>query len=172
MDLTLLHPKLVHVPIALAVLIPLIAGGLALAWWRGWLPKRAWIVAAMLQGLLVVSGFAAMQTGEVDEERVEGVVHERHIDAHEDAAETFVWASAGVLALFVVPLFVRPERLALGLASVALLGSVAVFGLGYQVGASGGDLVYVHGAARAFAPGPGVAPSAREHVDSESEHED
>jgi hypothetical protein len=34
MDTLLFHPKLVHVPMALGVLTPLIAGGLLLAWWR------------------------------------------------------------------------------------------------------------------------------------------
>lgn len=37
MDQRFFHPKIVHLPMALAVLIPLIAGGVAIAWWRGWL---------------------------------------------------------------------------------------------------------------------------------------
>ena len=37
-----LHPKIVHLPIALAVLMPLITAGLLIAWWRDMLPRRAW----------------------------------------------------------------------------------------------------------------------------------
>ena len=35
MEALFFHPKLVHVPIALAVLMPLLSGSLLLAWWRG-----------------------------------------------------------------------------------------------------------------------------------------
>ena len=35
-----LHPKLVHLPLALAALLPLLTFGVLLAWWRGWLQQR------------------------------------------------------------------------------------------------------------------------------------
>ena len=53
MDTFLFHPKLVHLPIALGVLMPLVAGGLLVAWWRKWLPGRAWVVAIALQAALL-----------------------------------------------------------------------------------------------------------------------
>jgi hypothetical protein len=40
MDALFLHPKVVHIRMALGVLMPLIVGGLLLAWWRDWF-KRA-----------------------------------------------------------------------------------------------------------------------------------
>lgn len=61
-----LHPKLVHVPIALAAIMPMLASGLLLAWQQGWLPRRAWTVALLVGGVL-----AALNTGEVDAEEVE-----------------------------------------------------------------------------------------------------
>jgi hypothetical protein len=150
MDQVLFHPKIVHLPIALAVLMPLVAGGLAVAWWRGWLSRRAWVLAVVFQSLLVASGFLAMQSGEVDEERVEQVVSESFIEAHEEAAEVFVWASVAVLALFIGAALIRKQRIALALAAAATMGTIVVLGLGYRVGEAGGSLVYEHGAASAY----------------------
>ena len=52
MDALLFHPKVVHIPMALGVLMPIIAGGLLLAWWRNWLPRRSWFLAIGLQAIL------------------------------------------------------------------------------------------------------------------------
>jgi uncharacterized membrane protein len=149
MDLTLLHPKIVHLPIALAVIMPFLSLGLVLAWWRDWLPKRAWIIAVILQGVLVASSYVAMETGEADEEVVEAVVAERFIDLHEEAAELFMWATALTLILFVVAGLLKNKRFALTLGSLSFVASVVVLGLGYRVGEAGGALVYEHGAASA-----------------------
>lgn len=146
----LFHPKVVHLPIAIALLMPLIAGGLAIAWWRGWIQRRAWAVAVVLQSLLLGSGFVAMRSGEAEEERVERVVAERFIEAHEEAAELFMGFSAAVFALFLLAGLVRRERVALSLAAVASVSSVAALGLAYRVGEAGGRLVYQHGAASVY----------------------
>ncbi len=66
MDTLLFHPKVVHLPMAIAVLMPLIAGGLLLAWWRSWLPHRGWFVAIGLQAILLGSGIVALRTGEAE----------------------------------------------------------------------------------------------------------
>lgn len=155
MDTFLFHPKLVHVPMALGILMPLVAGSLLVAWWRGWLPARAWIVAIGLQAVLVGSGMLALRTGEAEEHRVERVVAEHLIEAHEEAAEVFVWASGGVLALMVLAAALRGRRFALPAATAATLGTLLVLGLGYRTGRAGGSLVYEHGAAQAYtSPGP------------------
>jgi len=157
MDQLLFHPRVVHLPMALAVLMPLIAGGVLFAWWRGWFRRRVWIVVLLLQAVLVGSGALAMNTGEREEERVEQAVAGEHIEAHEDAADAFVWASAAVLLLMAVPL-VLPEGRARQAASVgAFLGTLIVFGLGYKVGDAGGRLVYQHGAAEAYVTNGGDA---------------
>ncbi len=145
-----LHPLVVHLPIALGVLMPLVSLGLLAAWWRQWLPKRAWTVVVALQALLVASGVVALRTGEADEERVEHVAGERNIERHEEAAQVFVGGSAGVLALALAAAAIRREKAALGLGLATALGTVAVLGLGYRTGHAGGQLVYQHGAAAAF----------------------
>jgi hypothetical protein len=147
MDTIFFHPKNVHNPKALGVLKPLIAGGLLLSWWRGWLPARAWSVAVALQAALLVSGVVALQTGEAEEDRVEGVVAEQLIDEHEEAAEAFVWASGGALGLMLLGLFLSKSKAGLPMAGLGSLASLVVFGLGYQTGQAGGELVYRHGAA-------------------------
>lgn len=155
MDLLPLHPKLVHVPIALAVLMPALAGGLLVAWWRGALPRRAWVIAVALQAVLVAGSVAALRTGEADEERVERVVSERVIEQHEEAAERFTWAAGVVLVLAAAATVVRRDRSARRLAAVATLGTLCVTILGYRTGQAGGHLVYRDGAASAWAAGAG-----------------
>lgn len=151
------HPKVVHIPMALGVLMPLIAGGLLLAWWRQWLPARAWFLAVGLQAALVLSGFAAMRSGEHDEERVEKVVDERYIEEHEEAAEAFVWTGAGVFALMLAAAVFSERRAGLPLAAAAAVGTLGVFGLGYRTGQEGGALVYQHGAAQVYASPDGAS---------------
>ncbi len=142
-----------------------------MAWWRGWFPKRTWVLVVAAQAALVVSGLVSMRTGEADEERVERLVPESVIEAHEEAAEAFVWGSGIVLALGLLPfLLKRPgaARVA-GLGVVA--GTVVVLVLGFRVGEAGGELVYRHGAAAAFTKGaPAGSPGSpgvlrRDHDD-------
>lgn len=150
MDALLFHPKVVHIPMALGVLMPLIAGGLALAWWRGWLPWRAWLVAVGLQAVLLASGVVALRTGEAEEDRVERIVSESLIEAHEEAAEVFVWGSGAVLAMMLAAAAFNQKRSGVPIAAVATLGTLVVLGLGYRTGQAGGSLVYEHGAAQAY----------------------
>jgi hypothetical protein len=167
-DLTLLHPKIVHLPMALAVLMPLISAAVLVAWWRGVLPRAAWLGAIALQGVLVLTGAVSMKTGEQDEERVEDVVPHDAIEAHEEAAEAFVWAGAAVLAIGIGALMLRRERTGQAVALAMVLGTIVVAGLGVNVGAAGGDLVYKYDAPSALggAPSPVLpAKDARSHGD-------
>jgi uncharacterized membrane protein len=166
-----LHPKLVHLPIALAILMPLLSGGLLLAIWRDWFQKRVWSLVVAGQILLVGSGVLAMRSGEADEERVERIVPEAVLEQHEEAAEAFVWAGGILLCLSLVPLLLRARPAALVAGAATCLGSLAVLGLGYQVGQKGGELVYGHNAASVFAQAPGganiSAPAARKGGDDD-----
>lgn len=158
MDTLPLHPKLVHLPIALALLMPVLSFGILFAWIRDLLPRRTWIVALALQALLVASSVVAMRTGEAEEETVEKVVAESAIEAHEEAAELFTWTAAGVLVLFVAGAALPAAAAARTAATVASAATLVVLFLGYRVGQAGGSLVYEHGAASAYTNG--AAPSA------------
>lgn len=161
MDALFFHPKLVHIPMALAVLMPLVAGGLALAWWRSWLPPRVWWIAVGFQAVLVVSGIAALQSGRSEEERVERVVPESLIEAHEAQAQAFVVVGAAVLAAMAFAALLPSNRAAIRIAALSTLGTLAVGLLGYRTGQAGGELVYRHGAAQAYANTASSAPLRR-----------
>lgn len=157
METLLFHPKLVHIPMALGVLMPLVTGALLLAWWRNWLPSRGWFLAVALQAILVGSGVLALRSGEAEEDRVERVVAERFIEAHEKAAQGFVAASGAVLAVMLLAAALRGRRSGLPIAGVAALGTCVVLGLGWRTGQAGGSLVYEQGAARAYTRAPAAA---------------
>lgn len=175
MDALLFHPKLVHIPIALAVLMPLITCGLLLAWWRKWLPPRAWFIAVALQAVLVASGLLALRSGEAEEDRVERVVPERFLEEHEEAAKLFVWSSGAVLAVMLLASALAFRRTGHIAAAAATLGTFVVLGLGYRTGQAGGDLVYRHGAAQAYLgdaaspPTPGTVPEPRARDDDDDD---
>jgi uncharacterized membrane protein len=150
-----LHPAIVHIPLGLAVALPFLAIGLGVAVWRGWLPARAWSAVVLLQALLVGAGFLALKTGEGEEERVESVVQESAIEAHEEAAEGFMVGAGITLALAAAVLFLKNERLRrIGTVATAA-GTLAVLGLGVSVGRAGGSLVYERGAANAYVSAAG-----------------
>ena len=171
MDALLFHPKLVHIPMALGVLMPVIAAGLLLAWWRNWLPRRGWFVAVALQALLLGSGIVALRSGEAEEERVERMVEERFIEQHEEAAEMFVWAGGVVLAVMMLAAALGTARSGLPLAVVATLGTFLVLGLGYRTGQAGGNLVYQHGAGQAYA-GPATSSAGQGMAEPRAHHDD
>jgi uncharacterized membrane protein len=165
MDELLFHPKVVHLPIALAFLMPLFAGGVALAYLRGWLQWRTWVLVLLLQGSMLGSGLLAMKTGEAEEDRVEQVVAEQLIERHAEAAERFTWASALMLALMALPLILREGDLRNALIIFSCVGTVAVLALAYRVGDAGGKLVYKYGAASAYVSPTGGEPERLEAVE-------
>ena len=156
-----LHPLVVHFPVALAALVPLVSTGLLLASYRRWLPDRAFRIAVALQLALVVSGIVAIRTGEADAERVERVIPEAVVEAHEEAAERFVYAASALALVFVAAAWLGERPLARRVATLATLGSYVVLGFGYSAGHAGGRLVYQHGAASALVATPDVQPAPR-----------
>jgi len=143
-----LHPAIVHLPIALAVIIPLLA---ILCTWliaRGALPARAWLGVVLLQAMLVGSGWAAIESGENEEDRVERVVQESAIEEHEEAAERFL-VLAGI-GLLLTGGGLLSENIGAAGRAVATVATLGVLAAGFQVGHSGGELVYRHGAANAY----------------------
>lgn len=170
MNTTPVHPLIVHLPMALAVLMPLVAGGMLLAWWRGYFRKRTWSVVCLLQTAMLVSSLVAMRTGENDEGRVEQVVAEAAIERHEDAAELFTWGSGLLLVVSLMPLLLRSQGTARAAGLLTLGGTLVMVGLGYNVGSAGGELVYKHGAAAAFVAADQGTPSLPRASRGEDDH--
>jgi uncharacterized membrane protein len=146
-----LHPAIVHLPLGLALLMPLLAAGFAWAVATGRVRPRTWLVVVAAQALRVGAGYVAMNTGGQEEERVEAVVRESAIEAHEERAEQFMWAAGATLVLAGVVVAAPALAVATPLAVLATVATVAVAGMGLRVGHAGGQLVYQYGAASAYA---------------------
>jgi hypothetical protein len=146
-----LHPAVVHFPIVLMFLVPLVMLGALVAIRRGAAPRRVWSFAVAAAAVFSLSSWVAVQTGESEEDRVEDAVSHAALEAHEEPAERFVLLT-GVLAVVALGGFAggvvgRAAR------AVALIGSLGVLGAGVQVGHTGGELAYRHGAAAAYSEG-------------------
>ena len=135
-----LHPAIVHFPIVFTILLPIVAAGALWSIRRGVRPARAWALPMLAAVALSLSAWLAVQTGEADEERAEDIVGEQVLHTHEEAAERFLLLSGGV-ALLMAAGFLRgtPGKAGRLLASSAALALVLA---GYQVGHSGGRMVY------------------------------
>lgn len=158
-----LHPVVVHLPMALAVLLPLSALVALWAIHRGARPMHAWAVPVALAVLLSGNAWLAMETGEAEEDRVEAVVPEAAIHTHEEAAERFLLL-AGVVTL--VSLAGLGEG-TVGSAGrlLATVGTVLVLVAGVQVGKAGGELVYSHNAGAAYSVSPASGGPGEEVVE-------
>jgi hypothetical protein len=144
-----LHPAIVHLPMAFVVLLPLTVAVAIVAIRRGAAPMRVWGVAAAMHAALALSAWASLASGDEAGEKVEKVVAEAPIESHEEAAEAFLALAVGALAVSLVGL--RRDRIGVIARGAAAVGSIVLLGSGWQVGHSGGQLVYRYGAASAYA---------------------
>ena len=161
-----LHPSVVHVPLGLAVVMPLLLGAMLWAIASGRLPGKAWLIVMVLQGVLLGAAAVALWTGGQDEDRVEARVGEAAVESHERAAQGFTVAAGATFIVVAGALLLRSRRrpfLVAGLASTAL--SIGMLVLGIQAGRQGGALV--HGGAALVQGGenqpadPGQTPDQR-----------
>ena len=166
-----LHPALVHFPIVLALLLPLVVAAAFVAVKRGVSPRMAWLAPIAFAFLLLASVWATVETGEKEEDVVEDVVAHETLETHEEAGKRFLLLS--LVSLLVIAGGAAPGRTGqIGRASGAVMSivlAVAVFG----VGRSGGELVYTHGAAQAYASAPAMEElrdvEERDHDDEADE---
>lgn len=167
-----LHPVVVHLPLALAALFPLIVLGAIWAISRGAHARYVWAVPVIAVALLAGSAWVALETGENEEEVVEEVLaSEEPLHEHEEAAETFLLLSGivGVIGLGGLT-GGRTGSVARWLTAA---GSVILVVSAVQVGSAGGDLVYEHGAAEAYVSGgAGDGPTAADRTRSDEGDED
>lgn len=151
-----LHPAIVHFPIVFAVLLPLVAVGALIAIRRGATPSKVWSVPVLAGMLLLGSGYAAVRTGEAQEAAVEDVVPEQVLHEHEEAGEQFLQIS--VLVVGMAALGLLKHRAGRYARMLATAGTVVLLAMGLRLGHSGGELVYRHGAANAYADAAGPLP--------------
>jgi uncharacterized membrane protein len=144
-----LHPQIVHLPLALSVLLPLIALVVMVCIRKQKFSSHVWILVAGLQVLTTASGYLAMETGEDEEKLVEKVVGKKNLHEHEERAEMFVASSVAASVLAIATLLIKPA-LQFYLMITALLLMLGQTGLAWRTGASGGELVYLHQASSAY----------------------
>ncbi len=142
-----LHPKLVHVPIALFMLMPLITPLIWLGIRRGWFSPRTWLIAVVLQGAMLAGGIAALLSGLDDGAKVEGYASEEALASHEARAYWFVYVAAANLVLCGGAFILQRRQQLIG--ALAIAGTLASAYAGYLVGDAGGRLVYVANASDA-----------------------
>lgn len=154
-----LHPAVVHIPLVLALAVPLVLAWLARRSYKGGATRRAWAMAVALQATILAGGLVALRTGESEEERVGATVGEWPLEMHERLATTFVIAAGALLAIVVAGM--AAPRIGRLLAPVGLVASLAVATLGISTGHAGGALVYRQGAAQAPTSAPGQTEAGR-----------
>lgn len=152
-----LHPAVVHLPIALALLLPIFAVGALIAIRRGARPRLAWAMPTALAAMLVLGSWAALETGQQQEDRVERAVPRAALHDHEESAEAFLALTLALVAVSALGL--APRTLGSTARLLATLGTLGLLIAGYRVGHSGGELVYSHGAASAYASDPAMGPA-------------
>lgn len=166
-----LHPAIVHFPIVFTILLPFVALGALWAIRRGVRPARAWAVPLLAAVAVSLSAWVAVQTGEADEERAEDIAGEQALHSHEEAAERFLLISGGVVLLMAAGLLRGvPGKAGRVVASTAALALVLA---GYQVGHSGGRVVFGDSTNPGIsALGAAQGGEGQESVTSDQEEED
>ena len=160
-----LHPAVTHLPMALAIALPIVAGWALIPFPRTAVPERRWRAVILLAVLLAGTSWMAVQSGEREEDVVERFVAEELIEEHEEWAERFLFATGIGVVLSALGLITGPAGKTLRILFVVY--ALALFGVGVRVGHLGGELVYKHGAANAYTTPSGTPPptAAREYDD-------
>lgn len=131
-----LHPIAVHLPIALVLLAPVIDA-------LGFFTKKDEFsyLAIGFYGLAILVSLFATATGQAafDTAVAQGV-EGKLLNTHADDANLVPWLLIVVLVIRVV----LPKKIGKAGRIVALVAGVAMWPFIYQVGASGGELVYEH----------------------------
>lgn len=145
-----LHPAVVHIPIGLAAVLPVVALGAVIAIHRGWVGKRVWLAVLFLQAITFGGGLLSASTGENDRRQTVMIVGSGPLDEHEEQGERFNVTAGIALALGVAGAFPGPTAAITTARIASAIGTGASAALGFYAGHSGGELVYRYGAANAF----------------------
>lgn len=149
MNPTPLHPLIVHLPLALVFILPVLTLLVALFIKKGQFTPQTWLVIVGLQVFMLGTAYLAMEAGEQEEMLVERVTGKLPIEDHEEMAEMLVAGAVVATALTVVGHLIKPGfRFYMQLGCV--LAMLANVWLAWRTGASGGALVYKFGAANAY----------------------
>lgn len=149
-----LHPALVHLPIGLSLVLGIVLAALAWLSRADTAPRALWWLGAALASIVAAGALAASSAGEDEALRLRDVVPHAAIEEHDDAASAFTLAAVIVAVLSLVAGVVAKPRIRLVLQVTTAVCAFALVPLALRAGAAGGELVWIHGAARV----PGGAP--------------
>lgn len=152
----LFHPAVVHLPVGLAIILPLVS------LWVFWKHPQAWSLLVILMGLQVAGTHLGLYTGERIEDAYEEVRGEQAgpaIHEHEELAEGLLVLSWAGFALALGGLLL-PARFRRAVQVGALVLAFGIMGQALRTGHAGGVLVYgpdqqVPGAPAGISAGPG-----------------
>jgi len=159
-----MHPAIVHLPLGIAFLLPLLVAGALLTKDR-W--RTSWRLVVVAQAVVAIAASVAYDTGGDEEEIVEDVVPQAAIHEHEENAEAFLWLAWITLAAAVAGVALPKEKLARGAAMATGVLTLAQAGAGALTGHAGGELVFEHDAAAAHHPGAPEATEPAGHEDDD-----
>ena len=170
------HPSIVHIPLVLAIVLPILILVFALMMKSNKMAPSAWLLIIGLQLITTISGYVSLETGETEEDVVSKVVEKSFIHEHEEAAEIFVGSTVIALVLGIATYFIQKQyqfMLQLIICVLTLGSSV----LGYRAGHLGGELVYKKGAASVYSDmsddkGEGLLPTPGLNTSESSMPED
>ncbi len=143
------HPALVHFPVVLSLLVPPVILLIAIGIRAKLFPKTVWWVAVAFQSITFTSGIVAFQTGEDDERRMITNVPIALVHEHEEKASVFLWISGIGLATGIAGALLTGTARTVFLVLSLVLHTAGVVPV-IQAGKTGGQLVYVHGAADVY----------------------
>ena len=144
-----LHPAIVHLPIGIGMILPILTIAVLLGIYRKQFQTQTWLLVVLMQLLYCGSVFMASQTGEQEEDRVEEVVAEAWIEMHEEATEPLLPVGGVVLILTCLAL-VKNSKIRKTAQSFSVVGMLLTCYLLYNAGHTGGELVYLQGATKAY----------------------
>lgn len=126
-------------PLALAVLIPLMYLLALISVKKGWINSNIWFGIALFGVIQAASCVIGMQSGEAAEflsSATKNLIHE-----HEEAAEIFTGLWVALSALLVGSIWLRSHRLAWLIDAVLFALFAVQLYLAFRVGHAGGELV-------------------------------
>lgn len=154
MDGLPLHPLVTHLPLVLAVLLPIVSGAIGYAVWKGRASGGLWVWVLAGHFVLLASAGAASLLGEADARRIQTRVEADAVEEHQDEGHRLLFGVSVAFGLALAGLVLRdPKRRHVAMAATLAAGLVCA-ALAVAAGRGGAVLVYERGAAAAWSEAP------------------
>ncbi len=133
------HPIVVHLPIAIGCLLPLLMIFNVITIQRFQWPVKTWWMIVLLQVIFLITSIVAVQTGEYDEETGRAPLVSG-LSIHEEWGEKVPIAATVMLILSFSPILIPSKSTRMMV--ICIFASFGVILLLIQTGHTGGKLIY------------------------------